>query len=198
MASSDCLFTLPLAHLGGQQTMSAVALARSQRCCSVNNMVRAVDDGQPALPDARAGRFGSRADALRGVGSSLSDPCRGANGGRDVGHGSLALPPQLSGGRGAGRLPPLVLASTRREKANSAGPRSCQRVLLSADPKKAASKKKPRRKGRAHCYFAIPAENEFASPRAGTRPASVIFCSPRAGCRARALWARTTDCGRAT
>ena len=25
--------------------------------------------------------------AARGVGSSLSDPCRGANGGRDVGHG---------------------------------------------------------------------------------------------------------------
>ena len=30
-------------------------------------------------------------DALRGVGSSLSDPCRGANGGRDVEYGSLKL-----------------------------------------------------------------------------------------------------------
>ena len=72
-------------------TMRAQALARSQRCSSVNTVVPAIDDGLPALPGARAGRFGSRADALRGVGSSLGDPCRGANGGRDVGHGSLSL-----------------------------------------------------------------------------------------------------------
>ena len=152
-----------------------------------------------AEPGSRKGQaFGSVSRPKRcGMGSSLSDPCRGSNGGRDVEYGSLSL---LFTGLGR-RCPswPPACKSTDAKKTNIAGPRfRPARAPLSQSKISGGQHEKPRLYGRT-ASFAIPAENEFASPRAGTRPAPVYFFALRgAGCRARAPCARTSDCGRAT
>jgi len=114
----------------------------------VNNVVPAIDDGLPALPVPEQGVL-LDADALRGVGSSLSDRCRGANGVRGVVRGLLALVVHQPG-------PPLPELSSRlllhgRKKTNTHGPAPAQRVLLSADLKYLAVSTKNCDEPTAHC-----------------------------------------------
>ena len=99
-------------------------------------------------------------------------------------YGSLSLP-----FTGLGRpMPELAAAckSTDAKKTNIAGPRfRPARAPVSQSKISGGQHEKPRLYGRT-ASFAIPAENEFASPRAGTRPAPVYFllCAPLDAARA--------------
>ena len=163
----------------------ALALARSQRCSSVNTVVPAIDDGLPALPGARAGRFGSRADALRGVGSSLSGPLpRGEWRARRVVRiveASLHRPPRPT--RPIAWRTNSYKALARRPSDNLPRPRSRQRVLRLQIR---GQQEKTARQGRAQLICQAPARERVRSSRRYVARAGRFFCSarrwmPRAG-----------------
>ena len=131
MASSDCLFTLPLANLRDHQTLRAPALARSQRCSSVNTVVPAIDEWAAASACTEPGRLAGVEPGAAALASA--DPSLGANGGRGVGHGPLTCVFRPHTGQSRGCWPShrlLACQSTRPPQDKFTGPRSRQRVLL--------------------------------------------------------------------
>ena len=141
--------------------------------CSGNTLVPAIDEWAAASACTEPGRLAGVEPGAAALASA--DPCRGSNGRRDVGHGSLTCVFISCGaGPGAAGRPTACKRTDGKSQIHRAplaptrAPRSRIQILDCQQEKTVGH-------GRAHSYFAIPAENEFASPRAGTRPAPVYF-----------------------
>ena len=116
-AAVDAAFERLLGILG--RSKSALALARSSGECSGNNVVPAIDEWAAASACTEPGRLAGVEPGAAALASA--DPCRGLNGGRDVGHGSLTCVsrPYTGQSRGWRALPgaAAVLGTKIREPA---------------------------------------------------------------------------------
>ena len=149
----------------------------------MNNVVPGIDEWAAASACTEPGRLAGVEPGAAALASA--DPCRGLNGGRDVGHGSLSL--LFTGHPGPWPIAwphQLLLTAQKRKPPRPHLPALCSSLPIYKFL--AASTKKPRARGRAQLIYPAPARERVRSSRRYVARAGRFFCSarrwmPRAG-----------------
>ena len=161
----------------------------------MNTVVPAIDEWAAASACTEPGRLAGVEPGAAALASE--DACRGANGGRDVGHGSLIFA-LTSLGQGAEVLagaPPLVLAKHGRKRQISRAPPRQKRAPRSRSKFLVDPARKPNARTRSIACLPNTRLLPSSPHRAVRGRAGIIFALRATGCRARALWAGPATAG---